>query len=106
MWKARFLKQVDLVTTLSVGFAFPDARRLAERGRRPFPHAVDGENGGFLEWAGEKSAGGVAHVMIAEEDAVILNVQSFWISALDLQSLSLSQLSMASRQTSPDCGKG
>src|ERR1039458_5433796 len=43
------------------------ALALAECGRAPLPHAVDGQNGRGLKGAGEEGAGGVA-LMVVRED--------------------------------------
>jgi hypothetical protein len=60
------VREVDLPAHLE-RVAFPEAHG---RGR-PFPHPVHGQHRGFLEGRGEEGAGGVALVVLGEQEAVL-----------------------------------
>lgn len=82
MGEALFFKQCDRVATAG-RVAVPCAGRGAERRRCPFADAVNRQHGGLAERAGEKRAGGVAHVVIAEQDLIRIDMQVILNDALD-----------------------
>ena len=75
--------------------AFADA----ERRRAPLAHAVNGQDGGPLEGAGKESAGGMAFVVVGEDQPRVPGASwNRWRSVRRMWSLSLSHSGIASRK--------
>ena len=73
----------SMIGSLILAGAVPVRCGVSHGGSRPLPDAVDRQHGGLVEGRGEECAGGVRHVVVAEQDLIGPDAQVTLQQALD-----------------------